>query len=90
MVRRLFFTILALFLAVVAFCGADPAPSINLFGVLFLFVAFIVWFFWEEIQAGYSYLEDSGVSRYEPTGVMLIRFAPMHIRELAGKKRHRS
>ena len=90
MARRLFFTVVALFLSVAAFCGADPAPSINLFGVLFLFVAFVVWFFWKEIQAGYSYLEDSGVPRYEPTGVMFIRFAPMHIRELTGKKRRRS
>ena len=90
MARRLFFTVGALFLSVAAFYGADPAPSINLFGVLFLFVAFVVWFFWKEIQAGYSYLEDSGVPRYEPTGVMFIRFAPMHIRELTGKKRRRS
>ena len=55
MARRVSYTILALLLAVAAFCGADPSPSINLFGVLFLFVAVVVWFFWAGIQAGYSY-----------------------------------
>ncbi len=89
MARRVFYTILALLLAVAAFCGADPSPSINLFGVLFLFVAVVVWFFWAEIQAGYSYLEDSRVPRYEATGLMMIRFAPMYLRELTKKKRRR-
>ena len=90
MARRLFYTILALLLAVTAFYGADPSPGVNLFGVLFLFCAVVVWFFWDDILAGYAYLDDSGVPRYEPTGMMFIRFAPMHIRELTGKKRRRS
>ncbi len=90
MVRRVFFTILALVLAGAAFCGADRAPDVNLFGVLFLFLAFVVWFHWRDIQAGYSHLNDSGVPRYEGSGLMLIRFAPMHLRELTGKKRRRA
>jgi hypothetical protein len=90
MARRISFTVLALLLAAAAFYGADPAPSVNLFGVLFLFCAVVVWFFWEEIQAGYAHLEDADVPRYEPSGLMFIRFAPMHLRELTGKKRRRS
>jgi hypothetical protein len=88
--RRLFFTIAALLLAGSAFCSADPQPDVNLFGVLFLFFAFVVWFCWNDIQAGYSYLEDSGMPRYERTGLMLLRFAPMYLRELTGKKRRKS
>ena len=86
MARRLLFTALALLLSASAFGGADPTPDVNLFGVLFLFFAFIAWFYWQDIQAGYAYLEDSGVPRYESSGLMFIRFAPMYLRELAGKK----
>ena len=87
MVRRLFYTSLALLLAASAFCNADPQPDVNLFGVLFLFVAFLVWFYWGEIQAGYAYLEENRVPRYESTGLMFIRFAPMYLRELTRKRR---
>ena len=89
MVRRLFYTFLALVLSVSAFCSADPAPDVNLFGVMFLFFAFIAWFYWQDIEAGYSYLEDSGVPRYESTGLMFVRFAPMYLRELTDKKRRK-
>jgi apolipoprotein N-acyltransferase len=87
MARRVLFTIIPLLLAVSAFYGADPTPDVNLFGVLFLFFAFIVWFCWHDIQAGYSYLEDAGVPRYETSGLMFLRFAPMYLRELTAKKR---
>ena len=83
MARRVLFTIIALLLAANAFYSADPAPDVNLFGVLFLFFAFVVWFFWDEIQAGYAYLEDRGAARHE-TSLMFIRFAPMYLRELVG------
>jgi uncharacterized membrane protein HdeD (DUF308 family) len=55
MAPRLFFTILSLVLAAAAFLNADPSPDINLFGVLFLFFAFVAWFAWADIQAGYAY-----------------------------------
>ncbi len=90
MARRVFYTIVALLLAIAAFYGADPSPSINCSWCFSLFCAVVVWFFWDEILAGYAYLDDSGVPRYEPTGMMFIRFAPMHIREFTGKKRRRS
>ena len=89
MARRVFLTAVFLVLAGSAFAGADPTPDINLFGVLFLFFAFVAWFCWEHIQAGYSYLDDCGASRGVLSGVLLIRFAPMHLRELAGKKEKR-
>jgi len=86
MIRRVIFTVLALALALGAFSGADPQPDVNLFGVLFLFFAYIVWFCWWDIQAGFSYIDDTGVPRYENSGLMMIRFAPMYLRELTGKK----
>jgi apolipoprotein N-acyltransferase len=90
MVRRVLFTVVALSLAATAFFGADPTPDVNLFGVLFLFFAFIVWFCWRDIEAGYAYLDDTGTPRYESTGLMALRFAPMYLRELAGRKSRRS
>ena len=90
MARRVVFTIISLLLAACAFYNADPTPDVNLFGVLFLFFAFIVWFCWNEIQAGYAYLEDAGVPRYETSGLMFLRFAPMYLRELTAKKRRRT
>jgi hypothetical protein len=90
MVRRVFFTSLALVLAGVAFDGADPQPDVNLFGVLFLFCAYVTWFYWNEMRAGYLNIDDSGMPRYEGSGLMMIRFAPMYLRELTGKKRRRA
>ena len=89
MVRRVLFTVVALLLAVAAFSGADPTPDVNLFGVLFLFFAFVAWFCWQDIQAGYAYLEEAGIPRYESSGLMFIRFAPMYLRELTGRKNRR-
>lgn len=86
MARRLFFAALALVLAAAAFCGADPQPDVNLFGVLFLFFAFVGWFCWDEIQAGFSYLEETGIPRNKACGLLAVRFAPMHLRELTGKR----
>jgi apolipoprotein N-acyltransferase len=89
MARRVFFTIVAVLLALGAFDGADPTPRINLFGVMFLFFAFVVWFYWEEIQAGYAYLDDDGAPRPAPCGLMFVRFAPMYLRELTARKNRR-
>ena len=89
MARRVFYTSLALFWAGTAFYGADRKPDVNLFGVMFLFFAYVVWFYWEDIQAGYAYLDDSGQKRNAPIGLMLIRLAPMYLRELTGKKSRR-
>lgn len=87
MARRLFFTIIAVVLAGSAFYGADPWPDVNLFGVVFLCFAYLVWFFWSDIEAGYSYLDDAGVPRYETSNLLFIRFAPMHLRELTDRQR---
>lgn len=89
MARRVFFTILAVLLALGAFDGADPTPRINLFGVMFLFFGFVVWFYWAEIEAGYAYLDDNGAPRAVPCGLMFVRFAPMYLRELTGRKNRR-
>jgi len=89
MVRRIFYTSLALALSGSAFCNADPQPDVNLFGVLFLFMAYVAWFYWGEIQAGYAYLEESRVPRDHGSRLMLLRFAPMYLRELTRGKRRR-
>ncbi len=82
MVRRVVYSLLSLGLAGSAFYGADPMPDVNLFGVMFLFFAFVVWFCWADIEAGYSYLEDHGPPGYEGSGLLLVRFAPMHLRAM--------
>ncbi len=87
MLRRVFFTALALLLAAAAFGSADPTPDVNLFGVLFLFAAFVVWFCWGEIEAGYAFMEDSGAGKCQTSTLMLIRFAPFLPRQLSDKGR---
>jgi hypothetical protein len=73
---RIFFTILSLGLAAGAFCGAAPAPAgVNLFAVMFLFIAVVVWFDWGAIREGYSFLEENGDQR--PANPMLIRLGPL-------------
>lgn len=89
MARRVFYTSLALFLAGTAFYSADPKPDVNLFGVMFLFFAYVVWFYWWDIQAGFAYLDDSGAARRVPLGLMFIRFAPMYLREITFRRRRR-
>ena len=80
MALRLFFTILALLLALGAFCGAGPAPAgINLFGVLFLFIGWIIWFQWGNIREGYSYLdENGGRGRLD---LMFVRLGPLILKK---------
>ena len=86
MARRIFFTIAALLLAGSAFGNADPQPDINLFGVFFLFFAFIAWFCWDDIQAGYAYLEESGAPHRHHGTLLFTRVAPlMHL--ITGQKR---
>jgi hypothetical protein len=88
MARRVIFTIAALLLAGSAFANADPQPDINLFGVLFLFFAFIAWFCWDDIQAGYSYLEEGGTPHRQHSALMFTRVAPLaYLRDLAAKQR---
>ena len=87
MARRVFFTVVSLALAAAAFLSADPSPDINLFGVLFLFFAFIAWFHWRDIQAGYSYQAERREQANTTIPLMLVRLGPMLIRELAARKR---
>lgn len=95
MVRRIVYTAVALLLALSAFTTADAKPDVNLFGVMFLFFAYVAWFYWDEIQAGYAYLDDrnggSGTRRRQGGGtdLLLLRFAPLHIREFLAKPRRR-
>jgi hypothetical protein len=90
MARRVFFTVLSLVLAAAAFLNADPSPDINLFGVLFLFFAFIAWFHWGDIQAGYAYQAERREQANTRIPLMLVRLGPMLIRELVAGKRRRN
>jgi len=87
MLRRIFYTVLFLALGGCAFYSADPQPDVNLFGVMFLFFAFVVWFYWDDIQAGYACFDEVRAPRSVRSDLMLIRFAPMYLRELT-RKRH--
>ena len=89
MARRMFFTILALLLAGSAFDNADPQPDINLFGVFFLFFAFIAWFCWDDIQAGYAYLEESRAPERERGALVFTRVAPLMDMIIGRKRRDR-
>jgi hypothetical protein len=76
MAARIFFTILSLGLAAGAFCGAAPAPAgVNLFAVMFLFIAVIVWFDWGSIREGYSFLAEN--DEHRRVNPMLIRLGPL-------------
>ena len=90
MLRRIFYTVLFLALGGCAFYNADPQPDVNLFGVMFLFFAFVVWFYWDDIQAGYACFDEVRPPRSLRSDLMLIRFAPMYLRELTAKKRPRA
>jgi hypothetical protein len=90
MARRLFFTVLSLVLAMAAFLSADASPDINLFGVLFLFFAFIAWFAWDDIQAGYAYQAERREQSNTTVPLMLVRLGPMLIRELVVRKRRKA
>jgi hypothetical protein len=86
MARRVFFTVVALLLAGSAFNNADPQPDINLFGVFFLFFAFVAWFCWDDIQAGYAYLDEIGTPHRHHRALLLTRVAPI-VDLVAGKRR---
>jgi len=90
MVGRVFFTVLALVLATAAFLGADPSPDVNLFGVVFLFFAFVAWFSWSDIQAGYAYQAERREQSSTTIPLMLVRLGPMLIRELVVRKRRKT
>ena len=88
MAARLFFTILSLILAVSAFRGVSTAPAgVNLFVVLFLFIAVIVWFDWGSIGEGYSFLAENGEhSRVHPMLIRLGPLLPLLLKSSGGKK----
>lgn len=86
MIARVLLTVLALLLACNAFWSAEAIPDVNLFGVLFLFLAYVVWFYWKEIQSGYAYLGERRELGHSGGGLILIRFAPMLLRNLTHRK----
>lgn len=76
MAARILCTVLSLLLAAGAFWGAGPAPAgINLFGVLFLFVAVIAWFDWATIRESHFYMGEDGEHR--PINPMMVRLGPL-------------
>jgi hypothetical protein len=81
MVRRILSTLAALLVAVAAFCGAGQPVGINLAGVLFLFVAFVIWFEWEAIREGYSCRQEDGRAGGRGSDLMLVRMGPLTRRE---------
>ena len=87
MARRVFFTALSIVLAAAAFLNAEASPDINLFGVLFLFFAYLAWFHWHDIQAGYAYQAERREHASTSIPLMLVRLGPMLIRELVVRKR---
>ncbi len=78
MAARILSTMIALLLAGGAYFGMAPAaPGVNLLFVLFLFAAFVLWFEWESIAAGYSYLREREAPRGGSVPFPLIRIGPL-------------
>lgn len=76
--RRILSTLAALLVAAAAFCGVGPPPAgINLPGVLFLFVAFVIWFEWGSIREGYCFLQDNRNAESRGSDLMLVRMGPL-------------
>jgi hypothetical protein len=63
---RIFWTMLALCFAIMAFCGFGPmggAGPLNPFGLAFLFIAIVIWRAWGVITGGYSPAAMDGIAR---------------------------
>jgi hypothetical protein len=77
MAGRIFSTLAAPCMAAAVFCDAGPPPAgINLPGVLFLFVAFVIWFEREAIREGYSFLRENRHAGNRGSDLMLVRMGP--------------
>lgn len=81
MVRRILSTLAALIVAAAAFCGAGQPAGINLAGVLFLFIAYVIWFEWAAIREGYSCRQNGGQAEDRGSDLMLVRMGPLTRRE---------
>ncbi|MGH7053342.1 MAG: hypothetical protein ACREFA_05945 [Stellaceae bacterium] len=79
---------MSLTLAVGAFRGDSAAPAgVNLFVVLFVFIAVIVWFDWGSIGEGYSFLSENGEHRrVHPMLVRMGPLLPLLLKPSAGRK----
>jgi hypothetical protein len=73
MAARIGVTIVALLLAAIAFLGGGPMPAglLNPFGILFLFLAVLIWFAWETILGGFASGRSAGEGAELP---LLARF----------------
>jgi hypothetical protein len=78
MIARIGVTLAALLIAAIAFLGGGPtdAGPANPFGILFVLLAILLWFGWEEICAGFSTAWSGGDG---PNLPLLARFGPVFI-----------
>jgi hypothetical protein len=63
---RIFWTVLALLFAILAFCGLGPtggAGPLNPFGLAFLLIAFVIWGAWGIITGDFSPATMDGIAR---------------------------
>jgi hypothetical protein len=87
MIARILVTGVMLALAAGAFFGATQLPSgpLSPFGILFLTIAGVIWFAWQEICAGFSYGPgSSGDSTELP---LAAGFGPMFIKGITNARR---
>jgi len=79
MAARIGVTVAALLLAAIAFLGGAPTPAglLNPFGILFLFLAVLIWFAWDKIVGGYASGRPAGEGAELP---LMARFGPVFIK----------
>lgn len=75
---RIPLTIAASLAAAFAFFDGGPVASgpLNPFGILFAFLALVIWFAWDAVSAGYASSRPEGDSAELP---LLARFGPVFI-----------
>ena len=78
MAARIGITIVAVLLAVIAFLGGGPTGGglFDPFGLLWVFLAVLIWFGWDKIVRGYSSARGGEDGAELP---LLARFGPVFI-----------
>jgi hypothetical protein len=87
MIARILVTGVMLVLAAGAFFGATQLPPgpLNPFGVLFLTIAGVIWFAWQELREGFSY--GAGSRRDSAELPLAAGFGPVFIKGITNARR---
>jgi hypothetical protein len=78
MAGRIFFTVIALLLALGGFCGIAPTEGgpLDPAGIFFLFLSGVVWLGWDALRESYLYSRGAGRDDIDP---MMVRSGPLNL-----------